>query len=223
MRILIDEEQIVELSPETLEKTYISSGKEASVYRYGDEVLKLYHFPCSECRLGLEDAKKLSKIDTSRVLLPKRIIIDPDTGDFLGYTTTFIAKAPILSLFRMNMGCFMNEIAVLESDAIRLSNHGVSLDDFNLENTIYGHGEIYMIDPGSFQFVDNGINAHEYNMLELQDYIVNSLLGRVAYSRGNRETLQNFLIGYNDVLGIIKDTAKKDETVKQYVKRIATR
>ncbi len=178
MRILIGEEQIVELSPETLEKTYISSGKEASVYWYGDEALKLYHFPCSEYRLGLEDAKKLSEIDTSRVLLPKRIIFDPDNGDFLGYTTIFIPKRPILSLFKMNMDSFLDEIAVLESDAIRLSNHGVSLDDFNLENTIYdGYGEIYMIDPGSFQFLDNGIDVHEYNMLELQDYIVNSLLG----------------------------------------------
>lgn len=220
MRLLVGKE-LVELSDEYLSTMFIGTGREANVYRYGNEALKLHNLS-DVSKLSLEDALRLSEINTTRVLLPKRMIYNPDDGEFLGYTTEFISKRPIMDLFRMNVFNFANEIDVMEADVLKLSDCRVEIDDFILKNTVYGNGHMYLVDPGSFAFFENRrVNVHGSNEYEFRDYVVYELLSRVAYSRRRKDYIDSIFYGYDaSITDIIRETARENETVKQYVKRI---
>ena len=66
--------QYLELSKFNLVKRYLGQGKEAKVYRFGYEVLKIYKKRCKKDRLDEETACFLSEFETKRVLFPKRNI-----------------------------------------------------------------------------------------------------------------------------------------------------
>ncbi len=219
MRLLVGDE-LVELSSEYLSTMFLGSGKESIVYRYGNEALKLHNLSAVS-KLSLEDALKLSEISTSRILLPRRMIYNPDNGDFLGYTTEFISKDAIMSLFRMNILSFADEIDIMKDDVLKLSDCRVEVDDFILKNTIYSNGHIHLVDPGSFTFYESErVNFRKSNLYELNDYVVYELLSKVASDEG-KDIIDAIFIGYDmDASDIIRDTARANESVKQYVKRI---
>lgn len=216
MELLIGDE-FIKLNEDDLR--FIGSGREGIVYQYGSEAIKLYNSSDEKVRLNLEDAAKLTEIDTARVLLPRRIIRNPENGAFLGYTTEFISKVPIMDLFRMSIDKFADEIDTLKSDVMVLADCGVIVDDFIFGNTVFTGSQIYLVDPGSFRFRNYGELA--YNLCEFRDYVVYDLLCRVAYDSKRRDFVQAIFVGYdNDVSDIIRETSKKGENVKQYVKRI---
>ena len=83
MKMLIDNKS---LNIADIEKHYIDEGTEVVVYKYNDMALKIYKDYCRKQRLDLDTAKELSKIDTSRILLPRNIVYT-ENGEFIGYTT----------------------------------------------------------------------------------------------------------------------------------------
>lgn len=222
MRLLIDDE-FVEFSDADLAWLYLSCGNESKVYKYGDEVLKLYNTNCQKLRLDEATAVKLSSIHTYRLLLPRRIIRDADSGVFLGYTTSFIKRASTTGIIRMKMFDFMCELDLINEDVKVLNSHNVEVEDFNLSNTAYDGG-IHLVDPGSYVIRENptlirflrGNNAKVLN-----EYVKNDIFGMAKLSAPQLRRVGNMFDEYDYIGDMIRATAKEEESVRQYVKRMA--
>lgn len=81
-----------------IDRMYIASGGEASLYKNGDKVFKIYHD--SHKTLPQKKIQELSLITNSQVVVPKDLIFDFSTGEPLGYTTDYIDNVePLLKLF----------------------------------------------------------------------------------------------------------------------------
>ena len=203
MEVLIDND-LIELD----KLDYLGCGIESKVYRYFDEAVKVYKPDCYKYRLDFNTASRLSLFDTNRFLLPRRIVYSPEDGSFLGYTTKYIAKGPKSDVFR--------------NDITLLSNDKVLIEDLIIGNTVFNNGSIFLIDPGSYRFINGSEDDVLYsNLWEFRDFIAYDLLGSVAYGRRRKELIKEIFLGYEmDVCDFMRKTTTGCETVKQYVKRI---
>ena len=222
MRILVDNE-LLEFTDDELAWLYMGAGNESLFYQYRDEALKIYNFRCTKYRLVEEDALKLKEIATKRILLPSRIIRNPDNGEFVGYTTKLIKKASITGIIRMKMGEFMSELDILRSDAMLLADHNVDLEDFNLNNTAY-NGKIYFVDPGSYAIKTNpeAIRfVRSNNSFALNTYVEEDVFGMVNLTKAEKRRLSEKCTGFEYIGDFLRETADEKESVRQYVKRMA--
>lgn len=227
MKILIDDDYL-EFSSFELLKMRLGSGFEAVVYGYNDEALKIYRMCSIKLRLDEEDAIRLSKLSaTRRVLLPQRIIRDPDTLKFKGYTTKLLPKEEPLGIFNMQMRQFLSEISLIRDDVVELANQGVKVTDFNIENTVY-KGGIYLVDPGSFQVRREKTTRYlrdefvRWNMINLNWFIKNSFVRGVRLGCCFEDIFSDVPGKKVTCIGdIIEKDAKCDETLGQYVKRMS--
>jgi hypothetical protein len=136
----------------------IGSGTEGVVYRHGDLAFKIIH-TFNHTILPIEDksAKKYEYFKELTVLkntiVPKHILFQLDTGEFCGYTSTFIPKIDKISNFRCSN--LLESFLGLLSDADYLGHHFVRTHDSSEEcNFIFGKTAIYAIDPGRWLLVD---------------------------------------------------------------------
>lgn len=223
MRILVGDELLV-LSDADLDCMYVSEGEESVVYNYKNEALKIYKNSCEKLRLSLDDTLHLSGISTHRLLLPKRIIIDANSGEFLGYTTPFIKPATTTGIIRMKMSSFIDELDLLRSDTMMLAERYIEVEDFNLPNTVYDGG-IYLVDPGSYR-IRTSPNLMRFvrnvNSFNLNNYVKEEIFGMLNLTK-NQKALVDTIFPDDDFIGdIIKETAVSDESVRQYVKRMTS-
>lgn len=224
MRILIDDE-LLKFSFIYLTRMYLGSGYEAKVYRYKDEALKIYKTYSVKFRLNEIDALKLSMMNTNRLLLPRRIIRNPDTGHFIGYTTKFLYSSKIGDILNMQMEHFMGELGLLRDDVISLGDYGVKVTDFNLRNTVYSDG-IYLVDPGSYWVSDKNLSSDfretikRNNLANLNWYVKSSLLKGVKLDCDLEDIVSEQpdrdICYIGDVIG---NSFMTGETVKEYIKR----
>ena len=149
MRILLGDE-LLEFDQETLDYMFLDEGNESEVFRYGDSVLKIYKDYCVKDRLGEDDVIYLSKIPTKRILMPREVIRDADTMEFMGYSMPFIYKYPRDVLMRIKMNHFLDELDVIHSDLELLSEHHVDVEDIHIDNVLYNES-FFIGDPGSFE------------------------------------------------------------------------
>ena len=149
MRILLGEE-LLEFDEEQLDYMYIDEGNESEVYRYGDTALKIYKPYCPKERLSLDEVVELSKIPTKRFLMPKEVIRDADTLEFIGYSLPFVYKYPRDILMRIKMNYFLDELDIIESDIDLLAQHHVDIEDVHIDNVLFNNG-FFIGDPGSFE------------------------------------------------------------------------
>ena len=133
MRILVGDE-ILNLSYINLAKMYLGRGCEAKVYKYKDEALKIYRPHCIKLRLEEDRALELTRIDTERILLPRKLIYDCDTGTFIGYTTRFIYKTKITSKDRSNINYCETVCLLLNKSTINYHYYSYSVWDFLIKN-----------------------------------------------------------------------------------------
>ncbi len=223
MRLLVDDE-FVDFSDADLAWMYLSCGNESRVYKYGDEALKLYNSGnCRKIRLDEKTAVKLSSIHTYRLLLPKRIVRDADTGEFIGYTTPFVKRASTSGIIRMKMLDFMWELDLIREDVKMLNSHNVEVEDFNLDNTAYD-GRIYLVDPGSYVIRETP-NAIRFlrgnNSRTLNNYVKDDVFGMANLSASKMRNVGNMFDEYDYIGDKIRETAREEESVRQYVKRMA--
>lgn len=224
MRILIDDE-LLKFSYIYLARMYLGSGYEARVYRHKDEALKIYKTYCVKIRLDEIDTLKLSMINTNRLLLPRRIIRNPDTGHFIGYTTKFLYSSKIEDILNMQMGQFMSELGLLRDDVFNLGDYGVKVTDFNLRNTVYSDG-IYLVDPGSYWVRDKDLSSDfrekikRDNLANFNWYVKSSLLKGVKLDCDLEDIVSEYpdrdICYIGDVIG---NSFRAGETVKEYIKR----
>lgn len=219
-RIYVGDE-LVELSLMDLIRQRVGSGCEAKVYRYGDEVLKIYGDFCAKGRLDEETAFALSKMETKRVLLPQRMIYDADSGYFAGYTLSLVEKMPKRVIPKMMMEHFIDELDVVHDDLKFLANQGVEVDDFYIGNVLYD-GSFYITDPGEYVIKKESVEGGIYrnNIYTLNRLVKDDIFGLVRLGKFRRQAVEDRFEDFEYIGEQLKETALDGETIKAYVKRM---
>ena len=214
-------EDLVELSTLDLIHDYIGKGYEARIFGYGDEVLKLYKRRCKKDRLDEDTASKLSKLSTSRILLPKKMIYDFKDDRFVGYTLKKIERKRKRDVLNRPMRHFVNELDLLNDDLLYLANNGVEVEDFHLGNMLYD-GRIFIGDPGDFIIKEESIEVGIYrnNLYTLNRFIKDEIFGMVRLDMVERNIAEEMFSDFDYIGEQLRETCNMNETVKSYVKRM---
>lgn len=201
-------------------RNILGSGNEAKVYRYNNEALKLYVKKCRKRRLNNEDAQSLSELSTDRILLPSKMVYNADSS-FGGYTLPLVEKSSS-SIFDMAMGKFASELDLIHSDIGMLSSNSVRIGDLHLGNILYD-GNLYFCDPGSYVFDRDSSKEEIYrdNMITLSDFLKNDFFDSATRTLDEHRVIMEKLGKFLDVRDFIGQTCKKEESVKEYVRRMA--
>ena len=216
MKIFVGDE-LLEFSAEELKYMYVDHGKEAMVFRYKDEALKVYKKNIRKGTLSEDEAKELSVIETERILLPKRMIYDYETEQFLGYSLVFIPKASRKRIPRIRKEHFVEELDIIDRDLRVLANNGVKIGDLHIGNVLY-NDNFYICDPGSF-IIDKeeepailyGLNVRIFNWLLISDvFRIGTKEGVVKANIDDTKPMVDF----------IRETALPNERIREYSKRL---
>ena len=218
--------KVYDFSEEELDRYYLDEGTEATCYKMGDTVLKIHHDYPNRDILSEDNCKRLSKIETDRILLPKDIVYDED-GKYLGYTVKYInSEEPKIK--NLKIGNLINEFYVLEKEVKQLDEEYVLLEDLNYLNTIYSNG-FYLCDPGKYSFVDD-LDKRRFlscfNRDTINYYEINELLFRLfKFSNKDKIKISDTLFKYGEYVSEIIENIGYDpeEDVKTYFKRIVNR
>ena len=220
MRILLGDE-LLEFDQETLDYMFLDEGNESEVFRYGDSVLKIYKDYCVKERLGEEDVIYLSKIPTKRILMPREVIRDADTMEFMGYSMPFIYKYPRDVLMRIKMNHFLDELDVIHSDLELLAEHHVDVEDIHIDNVLYNEN-FFIGDPGSFEIQRDTPVGRIYrnNVYTFNRFVKNDIFPLSKVSKAKREELDAMFDDYFFIGGQMRYSIPPKETVRQYIKRM---
>ena len=219
MQIFIEKKQY-NFSTEQLYDMYIDEGNEATIYRHGAEVLKIYKNNPRKTVLGYEAAIILSKISTTNYLLPKRLIFD-ESKKFEGYTTTYKDRFPLSLIAKMPLNRFLEELKCLAEETELLTDNGVDIEDLSYENTIY-NGHLYICDPGSFLILYGAAltNLSENNRAKLNLYLYKEILSNcLNLSKKKKEKIISMADSYDVIEEVEKDNSR---TVGAFVKKITS-
>lgn len=220
LKLLVGDE-LVELTVLDLLHDYVGEGFEARIYGYGDEVLKLYKKKCKKDRLDEDTASKLSKLSTSRILLPQRMIYDAKDESFVGYTLRRIQKKRKSDILNRSMRHFIDELDYLNEDLLYLANNGVEVEDFHLGNCLYD-GRIFIGDPGDFVIKEESIEGGIYrnNLYTLNRFVKDEIFGMIRLNAFERCEVEDRFCDFEFIGEQLRETYKTGEDVKNYVKRM---
>lgn len=220
MRILLGDE-LLEFDQETLDYMFLDEGNESEVFRYGDSVLKIYKDYCVKDRLGEDDVIYLSKIPTKRILMPREVIRDADTMEFIGYSMPFIYKYPRDVLMRIKMNHFLDELDVIHSDLELLAEHHVDVEDIHIDNVLYNEN-FFIGDPGSFEIQRDTPVGRIYrnNVYTFNRFVKNDIFPLAKVSKKKIEELDAMFDDYFFIGEQMRYCIPPKETVRQYIKRM---
>ena len=228
MQFFIDGKK-VRYNPYNMKKDKkLGSGKEADVYKIGNQAVKFYKPYCNKVRLSKKDVEKLREIDTKRILLPNTALLDKK-HQIRGHKMDYIEDLGIDSFFNLDKESLKKELNYIRDDINKLSENGVVINDISEpSNTIY-HNGIYLVDPGSYKLNkvsknENirtfGINIENINMYLIYTVIENYTLVHTKKVRKeqvahdvNLEYLQR---GRIDMLDFLENSLE-EETLSEYV------
>lgn len=220
MRILLGEE-LLEFDEEQLDYMYLDEGNESEVFRYGDSALKIYKKYCPKERLSLDEVIELSKIPTKRFLMPKEVIRDADTLEFIGYSLPFVYKYPRDILMRIKMNEFLDELDIIESDIDLLAQHHVDIEDVHIDNVLFNNG-LFIGDPGSFEIKREKSTGTIYrnNIYTFNRFVKNDIFPLAKISKAKKDDLDAMFDDYYFIGGQMRYSIPPKETVRQYIKRM---
>lgn len=220
MRILLGDE-LLEFDQETLDYMFLDEGNESEVFRYGDSVLKIYKDYCVKDRLGEDDVIYLSKIPTKRILMPREVIRDADTMEFMGYSMPFIYKYPRDVIMRIKMNHFLDELDVIHSDLELLAEHHVDVEDIHIDNVLYNES-FFIGDPGSFEIQRDTPVGRIYrnNVYTFNRFVKNDIFPLAKVSKKKIEELDAMFDDYFFIGEQMRYCIPPKETVRQYIKRM---
>lgn len=216
--------KLYDIDEEELEYRLIDSGEESNIYRFENEVYKIHkNNRCVKSKLDEETTKYLKQIKTNRIIMPKELIYD-NYDNFIGYTLPYLESHQKEILNRMKASKMISEFKLLEEDLIILKNNYVDLEDFELYNFIVNTG-LYIIDPGSY-LVSNDHTEKEMRRIEVDnkykylEFMINKVFPYITkLSKDKKRKLLEYIS--DEYLGDIFDyNYEKNETMKQYIKRI---
>lgn len=230
MKIYIDNVEY-NFSDDDLDSMYLGEGIEGTTYLLQNDMEKFAfkihdEFPDKQY-LSEQDCNDLTKISTSRIILPKKLIYDED-GKYIGYTKDYI-EVKKFNLRKITVGDVIREFNLLEDDCQILCDNDVEIMDLQIDNTILSDG-IYLCDPGSFVIRRSGIHKRflkSFNWETMRDYEYNDIFKRVLKLKSYEIKALKQFYNYNDcyfVSEIFESTCDDyDENFKQYIKRLTLR
>ena len=166
MKLFLGEERI-NIPDSEFYSSYIGEGAEGIIYQYGKEAIKIYEEEYYGKRLNEEEASKLSKIETKRILLPRRLVYD-EKRRFIGYTSSFKMEYYKEIIGRQTMKKFIEDVNALRYDIKTLSENGIIINDLN-QNNLLMSDNLYLCDPGMYKFDDKNKyeDIYKRNIIEL--------------------------------------------------------
>lgn len=221
MKIYIGD-KLYEFTEDELAFMYLDEGNEGIIYHKGEQVIKIYKDFCSKTRLDEETTIQLTKINTRRLLLPRKVI-RTITGQFKGYTTSFIQGYYLNHIYEMRMQEFMDEISLYDEDINILSDELILIDDLIRKNLKY-NSQIYAVDPGSFykSIKDERNKIYRINQQMLKDFVVGEIfLETPNLTNKQKEKIVRHFEATEEISDMMKEEARNNEKLKKYVKRIA--
>lgn len=223
--------RVMNMSRKELNSYYLGEGLESTVYLFDEIVVKIYKSHCRKIRLNEEDVKRLSKIETERIVMPEDLVYD-DLNKFSGYTMKYIPTYIKIPLKDDKINNLVKEIEKYEKDIEILSKEKISIYDLNINNAVINNG-IYSIDPGSFRYKDKIIDfknnpedltiyiIKELNREEINSFFIEEILEKCSNIPKKYRFIFEQQFNYSDILSDqIKDTMYDNESVKQYTKRL---
>ena len=223
--------RVMNMSRKELDSYYLGEGLESTVYLFDEIVVKIYKSHCRKIRLNEEDVKRLSKIETERIVMPEYLVYD-DLNKFSGYTMKYIPTYIKIPLKDDKINNLVKEIEKYEKDIEILSKEKISIYDLNINNAVINNG-IYSIDPGSFRYKDKIIDfknnpedltiyiIKELNREEINSFFIEEILEKCSNIPKKYRLIFEQQFNYSDILSDqIKDTMYDNESVKQYTKRL---
>lgn len=222
MELFLDNEK-VNFSDIELRERYINEGSEGTLYQYGKEAIKVYKDDFYMKRLNEVEAKKLSKIPTKRILLPKRMVYNSDK-EFIGYTTPFKIEYYKELLYKLSMKKYIEELELLNEDVMTLSYAGVLLEDLHQDNFMMSDG-IYLCDPGLYRFTKRDPeDIYRDNVIEI-NYLFTVMLVELYLGLNKKQTkaLRDFFKTDELFIDKLQEECEvnPDVKVKPYMKKLA--
>ena len=204
----------------------LGEGREGKVYLINDEAIKIYNYTCDKRRLNKEDATKLSKIKTKRILTPTRIFLDKEK-EIKGYSTKYIENLNINNLLILKRELLLEELSILKEDLLLLSDNNILVEDFNKDNTCFNNG-IYLIDPGSYecdydldknQILGKNIEIMNEFLLDIMAWCSHELTKNTFTDRKLTQKIFHDYIEkkYPDLIEYLKENVKENNNISEFI------
>lgn len=162
------------------DKNKIDSGKEVTVYRYNDEVIKIFHEDRKSPikRISDEGLEKLSTLSLNCFITPNNLIILDDK--IVGYTENYIEEKEIN---------FDNiDYNLIKEDIYTLSENGFGIEDL-FYNYIFTTNKLYFTDLTSYSYINTDVSFLKERLLLKNITVMNNfLIGLTlfdAFRKGN--------------------------------------
>ncbi len=207
---------------------FLGKGFNGKVYIYNNEALKILHKCCND--LSLENCKKLSDIETKRILLPKSYLLDCN-GLLRAYTTELINDNNNIQLYQLSKTEFINELCEIEKELKLLSENCVYINDWYTKNFMYD-GMFRFVDPGAYSVSkikkNNYSNMSNHNNIKFRNFIFHDII-LLKFYKGNLFDSQmfNYLkyqyneLGCNTISQYVEATMDNNDNLFQYTKKKA--
>lgn len=145
-KIITDQKEKINISNLQLLST---EGSEVLVYHDDYNVYKFFKKDYRLVHKKEKELKFLSSINTSRILMPKKILFND--GNLIGFTMNYIKEEK--DIYNDSMKKLLNELVIIAGDIELLSKFYIRLMDINKNNIVY-NGKLYLIDPGNY-YINN--------------------------------------------------------------------
>ncbi len=189
----------------------IASGSKGDVYRYRDEALKLFN-PDEEPPMLQDVAECLTKIQTSRILLPRKLVFYEDA--FRGYTLRLVQKKgnsrKLIALPGENL---VENVEMIEKDIRTLSDKKVLLNGITPDNVLF-NGRLYLTDPAHYKLLELLTTT---DLERLNKYQFHVLFTELITSELKKSNLPPAVVSYMRDLLRMKDV---DQLTSEYLKEI---
>lgn len=202
----------------------IASGEKGDVYKYKGEAIKLFN-PDEQPPMTEEVAEYLTKIQTSRILLPRKLVFYQDA--FRGYTLRLVQKkGNSRKLIALPGEDLVENIETIERDIRTLSDRKVLLNGITPDNVLF-NGRLYLTDPAHYKLLElygtedlERLNKYQFHVLFTE--LITAELKKCNYSPAVAAYFRD-LLRMKDVDQLTSDYLKEiinpEDSIKQIVKK----
>lgn len=202
----------------------IATGEKGDVYKYKGEAIKIFNeheaLPMSQ-----ETAEALTKIQTGRILLPRKLVFYKDA--FCGYTLRLVhKKGNSKKLIGIPGESLILNTEMIEKDIMTLSDKKVLLNGITPDNVVF-NGRLYLADPAHYKLLElfstedlEKLNRYQFHVLLTE--LLTTELKRSNYPECVIEYMRD-LLKMKDIeqptSEFLKEIIEPKDTIKQIVKK----
>ena len=202
----------------------IASGEKGNVYKYKGEAIKLFN-PDEQPPMTEEVAEYLTKIQTSRILLPRKLVFYQDA--FRGYTLRLVQKkGNSRKLIALPGEDLVENVETIERDIRTLSDRKVLLNGITPDNVLF-NGRLYLTDLAHYKLLElytttdlERLNKYQFHVLFTE--LIAQELTKCNFDSAVVSYMRD-LLKMKDVdqptSEFLKEIVEPKDTIKQIVKK----